>query len=64
MSDKILRRTEVEAITGLKRSTLYAAIKNGEFPSPLKLTTRSVGWLESTISEWIDSRPNSKKAND
>lgn len=56
MSDKILRRTEVEAITGLKRSTLYAAIKNGEFPSPIKLTSRAVGWLESTINEWIESR--------
>jgi len=60
MSEKILRRPEVEERTGLKRSSLYAAIKNGEFPSPIKLSERAVGWTESSINEWIKSKVNSQ----
>lgn len=56
MSERILRRPEVEARTGLKRSTLYSAIKNGEFPTPIKISERSVGWTESSINKWIESK--------
>ena len=53
---RILRRREVEARTGLSRSTLYAQMTEGKFPRPLRLGKRAVGWMESTISEWLDSR--------
>ncbi len=56
MPDKLLRRPEVEARTGLSRSTLYDWMKRGEFPRPVKLGTRLVAWRESEISAWLDSR--------
>jgi prophage regulatory protein len=56
MYNKILRRPEVEERTGLSRSSLYESIKKGLFPKPLKLSARSIGWAESTINEWIESR--------
>ena len=49
----ILRRPQVEQRTGLSRSTLYQYIKDGDFPKPVRLGLRAVGWLESDISEWI-----------
>ena len=56
----ILRRHDVEKVTGLARSTIYAKIAEGEFPKPVKITGRSVGWLETEIEKWhkscIDSR--------
>lgn len=55
-SSRILRRPEVERRTGLKRSSLYAAVASGRFPAPVKLTTRSVGWLEQEVNAWIDDR--------
>ena len=58
MTERILRRNEVENITGLKRSTIYLAIKENRFPPPIKLTERTVGWPESVISEWIESKKN------
>lgn len=60
MIERILRRPDVQARTGLSRSGLYSAIKNGEFPAPVKLTDRAVGWLESSISQWIESRTSMK----
>jgi len=41
----IERRPEVQRRTGWATSTLYERIKQGVFPSPVKLSRRSVGWL-------------------
>ena len=55
-SDRILRRPEVEEITGLARSTIYAAMSRGDFPSPVRLGPRAVGWRASAINEWLSAR--------
>lgn len=52
----ILRRKNVEARTGLSRSTIYARIQQGTFPRPINLGGRAVGWLESEIQAWLESR--------
>ena len=52
----ILRRKQVEARTGLARSTIYHHIKGGIFPRPIPLGPRAVGWLESDVSDWIAER--------
>lgn len=49
----ILRRKQVEARTGLSRSTIYERIKTGAFPTPVSLGARAVGWLESEIDSWL-----------
>ena len=46
---KFLRLPEVEDRTGKSKSTIWAAIKSGTFPKPIKLGPRSVGWVESEI---------------
>jgi prophage regulatory protein len=52
----ILRRKQVEARTGLSRSTLYARVRAGTFPSQVNLGSRAVGWIEAEISDWLASR--------
>ena len=53
---KIIRRPEVESITGLSRSSIYAKMENGTFPKGIKLSERSVGWLEHEVQEWLKNR--------
>lgn len=53
---RILRRPEVEARTGLSRSTIYAGMKAGTFPRAVNLGKRGVGWLQREIVVWIESR--------
>ena len=53
---RLLRRPEVEARTGLSRSTLYDWMKRGDFPQPVKLGTRLVAWRESDVTAWLESR--------
>ncbi len=52
----ILRRKQVQARTGLSRSTIYLRIAEGSFPKPVSLGARAVGWLESDIDQWLTSR--------
>lgn len=54
--ESIKRITDTKAIVGLSRSTIYAMIKLGEFPQPVLLGSRSVGWRNTDIQEWIKSR--------
>lgn len=56
MAEKHLRRRAVEEVTGLSRSTIYALISKGEFPRPVKLTGKAVGWPESAVADWLNSR--------
>lgn len=63
MSDPIIRRPVVEGRTGLSRSTIYAKMDtkgpyhDPSFPVPVKLGKRAVGWRESEINAWLESRP-------
>lgn len=52
----LLRRKDVQAYTGLPRSTLYAQIRAGNFPKPIRLTARAGGWAKTDLDAWIAGR--------
>ena len=49
MVPKILRRTELEQRLGLSRSSIYKMMDEGEFPRPVRIGRRAVGWLAEDI---------------
>lgn len=53
---RVLRKRQVLEMTGLPNSTMYLYVSQGKFPKPIPLGVRSVGWLESEIREWINSK--------
>lgn len=58
----LIRRKEVEALTALSRSRIYALMATGDFPKPCQLGAMSVAWVAAEIHEWIASRIASRKA--
>ena len=56
MNDTLLRRPDVEAITGLSGASIYAAMRRDEFPRPVKIGRRAVAWPQSAIDSWIAER--------
>ena len=50
---RILRSPEVEALTGLSRSTIYRWRVAGRFPPAVVMGGRTLGWFESVIEEWL-----------
>lgn len=56
-TDRIIRRPEVQAMTGLSRTGIWRAVQAGDLPAPVKLGARAVGWKLSEVQAWIESRP-------
>ncbi|MFZ3001602.1 MAG: AlpA family phage regulatory protein [Undibacterium umbellatum] len=58
----ILRLAKVMVRTGLSRSALYQKLDEKSphfdplFPKQIKLGANAVGWLESEVDNWIESR--------
>jgi len=61
---RILRRRQVEAMTGLGKSQLYSLIKAGNFVLQIPLTAKTVGWIESEVIAWIQSRVDASRKRD
>ena len=61
-NQRLIRRKEVQTKTGLGASSIYAMMKNGEFPQCLNLSERRVAWIESDVDQWINERIASHKA--
>ena len=51
-----IRLPEVLVICGLSRSTVYAYVQRGEFPAPVRLTTRTSGWVRGEVMAWARGR--------
>ena len=50
MTYTILRLPAIKTSTGLSRSTIYLRIAQGEFPKPVSLGGRAVGWPASEVA--------------
>lgn len=50
----ILRLPQVQKKTGLAKSTIYKKISAREFPKPIPLGAKAVGWIEEDINKWIE----------
>ena len=55
-SPRILGMPEVEARTGLSRRSIQTLVERGAFPQPIRLSRRTVGWLESELNTWLLAR--------
>ena len=61
-TQRIIRLPETSNCTGKKRSTIYDTLNpkspryDSSFPKPVKLGARAIGFYESEIQAWIESR--------
>ncbi|SEJ66248.1 transcriptional regulator, AlpA family [Pseudomonas linyingensis] len=53
---KFLRLNDVQALTGLGRSTIYKYVKLGIFPDAVKLGGSISAWVESEVQAWMAER--------
>jgi prophage regulatory protein len=51
-----IRLPDVLKATGLSRSTIYAMVRQGRFPTPIKLSLSAIGWQVSEIEKWAQER--------
>ena len=56
MTVEIWRKPRVLSTIGMGNTWLYDAITKGEFPVPVKLGVRAVGWRRSDVENWLATR--------
>lgn len=52
-SIRILRLEEVIEKTGLSRTAIYDRLRKDDFPEPVKLGPRAVGFVESEVNGFL-----------
>ena len=53
---KLVRLPIVESLTGLKRSSIYKAMRERTFPGSVRLSARAVAWREAEVLTWCAER--------
>ena len=56
MQERILDKRDVSEVTGVSTVTLWRMEKAGQFPRRRQITPGRVGWLQSEVLQWIESR--------
>jgi prophage regulatory protein len=54
---QIIRMPQLVEKTGVSRAHVYALMKDGAFPRPIRLGRRAVGWRAADVDSWLESRP-------
>ncbi|EHU4846277.1 AlpA family transcriptional regulator [Vibrio vulnificus] len=60
---RLIRLSEVLAMTGLSRSSMYRSIEEKQFPEQVQLGGRAVAWVESEVQEWISQKVESRNSH-
>ena len=58
MTNKLLRTGDLTQLLGISRSSIHNWTKTGQFPKPIKLGPRAIGWWSDEIEAWIKNRSN------
>lgn len=54
--DRLLPWGRVRDVTGLSRSTAWRLQRLGDFPEPVRISLNRVGWWESELTAWKETR--------
>ncbi len=54
---QLLDLHQVKQLLQMSRSSIYAAIADGDFPKPIRVGRRAVRWFANEIYTWVESRP-------
>lgn len=52
----ILKQPTVLSAVGFSGPTLWRRVRENNFPQPVHLGGRSIGWLQSEVNAWIKAR--------
>lgn len=55
--DMLLKLKQVTDIVAMRRSAIYAMMRKGRFPRPIRIGERAVAWKRSEVEAWLASRP-------
>ena len=58
--NRLIRMRELRSVVGLGHSQIYVLMAKNEFPKPVQISERAVGWRSDDIQQWIEARERVK----
>lgn len=62
MAVRVVRLKELVFRSGLGRSSIYDMVSTGDFPAPVQIGARAIGWIESEFETWLNSKTGERDA--
>lgn len=62
MQNQVWRWPTVQLVSGLSRTTAWRLEKDGLFPRRRQLSPNAVGWLQTEVEAWVNSRCRAQSA--
>jgi len=59
---RLIRLAEVQRLSGLSRTGIYARMADRTFPQRVPLGGRAVGWVEEEVHAWVAARIEQREA--
>lgn len=59
--EKFIRLSEVIKRTGISRSSIYRLVNKNKFPAPVRISEKTIAFIESEINDWIENLINSSR---
>ncbi len=56
MTQLVYRIADLQRVIGLSKWTVYKLMKTGDFPLPIQLTSKAVGWRVTDVEKWVNER--------
>ena len=60
---QMMRLPDVCKVTGLGRSMIYLLESQREFPTRVKLSARTVGWVDVEVRQWLAQRMDERRTS-
>ncbi len=59
--EKFIRLSEVIKRTGISRSSIYRLVKKNNFPAPVRISEKTIAFIEREVNDWIGNLINSSR---
>lgn len=56
--DDVVRPKDLPSVLGISSVTAWRYRRLGKFPSPVRLTSTTVGWRRRVLRAWLAARPS------
>ena len=53
---QLLRRTQVQELTGLSKTSIYKRMNEGNFPQSIALSPKPIRWVRGEVIKWIEEQ--------
>lgn len=58
---RLLRLPDVLNMMGIQRGTVYAWVRQGKFPPPIKIGARASAWRLDEVEQWVEDRTKASR---